>query len=311
VVRIAGIEAAEQGVVRGRFGTELARSLRRALNRTLFRQAPLFVGPGHFYSPIVAPDEARADLARAASRPPSGEPALDLDAMLALLRRLAVHFPRIAVPDAADGLHRYHAANHMFGTGDALVYGGILREFRPKRLIEVGSGFSSALALDTADETGRPERLVFIEPWPERLHRLLRPADKDRAVIHPCRVQEIDPALFDELEAGDILFLDTTHIAKTGSDVLFEVFDVLPRLRPGVLVHFHDMFADWEYPEAWLGENRSWNELYLVRAFLAFNSAFEILLFSDHLWRHRRDEVLALRPGLTGLGGGLWLRRAG
>jgi hypothetical protein len=288
---------------------EIGKALRRALNRTVFRHAPLFAEPGHFYSPIVAPGEARADLARAARWPVADEPRIDLDAMTAQLARLARHFPDVAVPGAADGTHRYHADNPMFATGDALVYGAMLRELRPERVVEVGSGFSSALALDTADATGFPRSLVFVEPWPQRLQRLLRPGDAGRTTIHPCRVQEVDPAVFDTLEAGDVLFLDTTHIAKTGSDVLFELFHVLPRLREGVVVHVHDMFADWEYPDAWLAENRSWNEVYIVRAFLAFNEAFEILFFADHVWRHRREAAQALWPGLTGLGGGLWLRR--
>jgi hypothetical protein len=288
---------------------EIGKALRKALNRTLFRKAPLFAEPGHFYSPIVAPGEARADLARAAAWPAPAEPALDLDAMLAVLARLARHFPEVAVPPASDGTHRYHAGNHMFGMGDALVHGAMLRELEPARLVEVGSGYSSAVALDTAEATGTPRSLVFVEPWPERLERLLRPGDASRATIHRCRVQEADPAIFDTLQAGDVLFLDTTHVAKTGSDVLFELFHVLPRLRDGVVVHFHDIFADWEYPEAWLAQNRSWNELYLLRAFLAFNTAFEVLFFGDHVWRHRREAAVALWPALTDLGGGLWLRR--
>jgi hypothetical protein len=288
---------------------EIGRTVRKTLNRTVFRKAPLFAEPGHFYSPVVAPEEARADLARAAAWPAPGEPALDLDAMLAQLGRLARHFPDVAVPPSPDGAHRYHAGNHMFGMGDALVYGALLRELKPARLVEVGSGFSSAVALDTADATGFPGSLVFVEPWPARLERLLRPGDAARAAIHRCRVQEVDPAIFDTLESGDVLFLDTTHVAKTGSDVLFEVFHVLPRLRPGVVVHFHDIFADWEYPDAWLAQNRSWNEIYLLRAFLAFNSAFEVLFFGDHVWRHRAEAACTLWPALTDLGGGLWLRR--
>ena len=122
-------------------------------------------------------------------------------------------------------------------------------------------------------------------------------------------------ALIDELQAGDLLFIDSSHIVKTGSDVHFELTEILPRLAPGVVVHFHDMFYPFEYPQRWVSqENHSWNETYFLHAFLMFNPAFRIEFWNHYVATQMRDEVLRLSPGpgkrfLINPGGGLWLRR--
>jgi hypothetical protein len=121
------------------------------------------------------------------------------------------------------------------------------------------------------------------------------------------------PSTFDDLSAGDILFIDSTHIVKTGSDVCCELFEILPRLPAGVLVHFHDIFWPFEYGEDWvLNENRSWNEIYALRAFLTYNSQFEIIFFNDFFRQFRRDLIAQTYPKfLNNTGGAIWLRRRG
>jgi hypothetical protein len=107
------------------------------------------------------------------------------------------------------------------------------------------------------------------------------------------------------------LFIDSSHVAKTASDVNFEIFELLPRLKPSVIVHFHDIFYPFEYPHGWIFDiRRSWNEIYFLRAFLMYNSAFEILFFNDyfackfpHLTEHGPSHFRQ-NPG-----GGLWLRK--
>jgi hypothetical protein len=119
------------------------------------------------------------------------------------------------------------------------------------------------------------------------------------------------------LETDDILFIDSSHVTKVGSDVNQILFNVLPALRPGVLVHIHDIFWPFEYPAVWYAEGRAWNEIYLVRAFLEYNSAFEIVLFLSYLERRRPELITALMPlarrraaGSPNLGGSsLWLRK--
>jgi hypothetical protein len=129
------------------------------------------------------------------------------------------------------------------------------------------------------------------------------------------KVQETPLGAFGELGRDDVLFIDTSHVAKTGSDVVWLYQEVLPRLRPGVVVHIHDVFAPGEYPEDWVLDGRAWNELYVVRAFLAFNSAFRIELGAQYLLKRHRQLVLDAFPGMREDryaqpgGGSLWIRR--
>ena len=124
-------------------------------------------------------------------------------------------------------------------------------------------------------------------------------------------VQQVPLSIFDALQAGDILFINSTHVLRTGGDVCFELFEILPRLSRGVLVHFHDMFWPFEYPRSWsVDENRSWNELYAVRAFLSYNDAWGIVLFNDYLAKLERPMIEATYPQfLHNSGGALWLLR--
>ena len=116
--------------------------------------------------------------------------------------------------------------------------------------------------------------------------------------------------LFESLQAGSLLFLDTTHVSKTGSDVNHEIFQILPRLKAGVIIHFHDVFHQFEYPPSWiLKENRSWNELYMLRAFLMYNSKFEIMFFNQLIARRHPEMLLAAsEKAARNAGGGLWLK---
>jgi hypothetical protein len=119
-----------------------------------------------------------------------------------------------------------------------------LRYFKPKQIIEVGSGFSSALMLDVND-------IDFIDPYPHRLYSLLKEADAERHNVIADKVQNIDIGVFQKLKENDILFIDSSHVSKIGSDVNFLMFEVLPNIQSGVLIHFHDIFYNFEYPEYW------------------------------------------------------------
>jgi predicted O-methyltransferase YrrM len=274
---------------------------------------PLLVPPGHYYSPIVDPDELRRQgfvEQRQGDRLQGIE--IDLATMEALFADLMAAYGAHRLPVHADASCRYYSDNNMYGVGDATILSALLRHFRPKRWIEVGSGFSSAVLLDTLDRTpGLETRLTFIEPYPDRLDALLRGTDRTRVTIIQAGVQSVPLNTFDALEAGDVLFLDTTHVAKTGSDVNHEFFQIMPRLASGVIIHLHDIFADLEYPEDWIfQENRSWNEQYLLRAFLMCNRDFEILYFNDLFARERGALVEARCPALlTKPGGGFWMRK--
>jgi predicted O-methyltransferase YrrM len=209
------------------------------------------------------------------------------------------------------GPTRYGYHNPYFGYADAIVLYALMRLHRPKRIVEVGSGHSSAVMLDTNERfLDNSVRCTFIDPDPVRLMAMLRSEDLARHEVIARPVQQLEPSVFEPLEAGDILFIDSSHVARVGSDVLGLMFRVLPRLKPGVLVHFHDILWPFEYPESWFLEGRAWNEAYFVRAFLQFNASFEITCFNSFLGARHHAELEHRMPlCLRDTGGSLWLTR--
>ena len=268
---------------------------------------------GHFYSPIADTAEVRRRQARFfdRTRDPVG---IDLNGagQISMLHRLARHYGRLPfAPEKRDGI-RYRYENPAFSYGDAIVLACLLLELRPKRVIEVGSGFSSCVTLDVNELfLDNTLDVTFVEPYPDLLLSLMKAGDAGRCSVIHSPVQDIDLSIVDALEDGDILFIDSTHVSKCGSDVNFELFEILPRLRKGVYIHFHDVFFPFEYPEEWvLGENRSWNELYILRAFLTNNPAYDIVYFNHYMYlRHRELVEQALPLAARNCGGGLWLRK--
>jgi SAM-dependent methyltransferase len=269
---------------------------------------------GHFYSPVVNRREVQQERSRIFAR--RSQVGVDLRAasQQRLFAELARHFPTAPFADHKGGRLRYHYDNPSYNFGDAVVYWAMLNRLRPRRIVEIGSGFSSALALDAIDILGLPTVCTFIDPFPEVVRQATEPLDPRHRIV-PSRVQDTDLGEFAALTAGDLLFIDSSHVLKTGSDVHFELTEILPRLQPGVIVHFHDVFANFEYPEQWvLDANHSWNEQYALHAFLLFNGAFRIEYFNHWFATTYPQEIRTRCPGqaeriLLNPGGGLWLER--
>lgn len=209
-----------------------------------------------------------------------------------------------------DGRYTDEPPNCMYPPSDAAVYSALIRTFNPARIVEVGSGYSSAVALDTADRWQLPMQFTFIEPYPERLLGLLSDDDRERVTLRREIVQDTPPQVFEDLAPGDVLFIDSSHVAKAGSDVMWLLTRILPTLPAGVLVHVHDIFWPFEYPREWLHERRGWNENYLLHAFLINNSTFRILLFNDWVWQTHSDLAARFLPvAEAGRPGGIWLEK--
>lgn len=294
---------------------EMVASLAAIPKRAEFLQgAPLAFPAGHFYSAITDPVLVAAHLERVK---PNGAPMpgvrVNGAAMLELWQSFEAYLERQPYPDEREEGTRYWFRNPAFSYGDGTVLHCMLRRFQPRRIVEVGSGYSSACALDTAERfLPQDTSLTFIEPHPRLLNELLVGEPPRREVeILPVPVQDAPLELFTELQAGDVLFIDSTHVLKTGSDVAFELFEILPRLQSGVLVHFHDIGWPFEYSRKWaVDENRSWNEIYALRAFLTFNKAFDIVFFNDFFRRVHRAEVERVAPWFLNNGGAsIWLQR--
>lgn len=266
------------------------------------------VPPGHFYSPVPGD----ADVLR--REPPQAVPAdinLNPEGQRQLLEQLSQYYRELPFAETRREGMRYSFDNIFYCHSDAIYLYGMMRHFRPKRLVEVGSGYSSAVALDTSEQflSGAVE-FVFIEPFPDRLRLVLKPSDAGRCRLFEKPVQEVPLEMFDALEENDILFIDSSHVCKVGSDVNHLLFHVLPRLRAGVLVHIHDIFYPFEYPKEWFQEGRAWNEIYAVRAFLQNNEAYRILLFASYAGEHFRSVLEERMPlCLKNTGSSLWLRK--
>lgn len=271
---------------------------------------PVFAPPGHYYSPIPSPEDVETLGARAH---PGDIPGIDLREadQLAMLEQLAAFYP--SMPFTAEGSPglRYRFDNPSYSYADGVLLHTMLRLVRPRRLIEVGSGYTSALTLDTSERfLGNALECTFIEPHPELLLTLMTDADRQRSRIIPARLQDVDLDVFLGLGAGDILFIDSTHVSKVNSDVNRLFFDILPRLAPGAIVHIHDVFPGFEYPLDWLRQGRAWNEQYVLRAFLQFNDRFRVRLFGSHMigrhpeWFRTHMPLCLLNPG-----GAFWMER--
>jgi len=277
------------------------------------RRAPQFVPPGHFYSPIPALDELRRDHERLFAPPPRALPgiALNEDRQLQLLGKFRTYYADLPFPVHQTPGHRYFYENRYYSYSDAIILYCMIRYLQPKRIIEIGSGHSSCVILDTNERfLGGGIQCTFIEPYPDRLFSLIQREDVDRIRLLPQRLQDVPLERFRELQARDILFVDSTHVAKVGSDVNYIVGELLPNLKPGVHIHFHDIFYPFEYPADWIYSGRAWTEAYLLRAFLAFNDSFDIVFFNTFLERFHRQEFEEHMPlCLRNEGGSLWISR--
>ncbi len=257
------------------------------------------------------------------SLPPPGSPewgpkhslaGLDVDAdrQLDWLRReLAPFLGELAAPLDPPAGGGFFLRNGYYGGIDALLLHAVVRHLRPRRIVEVGSGHSTwvmSAACGRNAVAGAPGTLECIDPQP----RIALPAAL--AELTRRSAAEVPLARFTSLAAGDILFIDSSHTAKRGSEVNFLVLEVLPRLLPGVWVHFHDIFLPYDYPREWFRRGTYPAEQYLVHAFLVDNPGFQVRLAAHALFRGRPDELAAILPPLpAGLlpPSALWLRREG
>ena len=286
--------------------------------RTLARWRVVRVKNGHYYSPVPSLREIDADASRIFDQSLRPLPGIELnaDAQLVLLEQFGGYYTEHPFPETPRPDCRYFFDNYWYDRSDALFLYSFIRHFRPSRIVEIGSGFSSAVMLDTNERfMDRRMRLTFVEPESGRLRKLLKADDQQAVTIVERRIQQIDPSIIEQLDPNDILFVDSSHVSKAGSDVNHILFELLPRLKPGVLVHFHDVRFPFEYPKEWFELGVSWNEAYILRAFLQFNKEFPIVFWNDYMVKFHADAVRRRMPMCVerlsfGVNGSLWLRRA-
>jgi hypothetical protein len=268
---------------------------------------------GHYHSPIPAVADIRARLQAQSAVTDMAGVDLRPERQAELLRGFTTFYPDLPFPQHRTTGLRYYFNQTVFCYADAILLYSFLRQFQPRRIIEIGSGFSSAVMLDTIDRffERRPD-VTLVDPAADRLNHVLWPEDWTRLTFIHHEVQKVPFSLFETLNTGDLLFIDSSHVVKCGSDLQFLLFDVLPRLPEGVFVHFHDVFDGFEYPAEWLLNGMYWNEDYLLRAFLTHNRDWEIVLFNDYAVRRFSSWFTEHMPlCLKNPGGSLYIRRTG
>ena len=291
------------------YGAALRRFTRRTFG--VWQRLGVHVTANHFYEPVPDTRRLPADWFDR----DSDLPGIDMNerGQLDLLAKVAAFRDEYAaLPRKATGVaHEFFLENGSFQNVDAEVFWGIVRHFRPRRIVEIGSGNSTYLAAAALKKNGGGE-LIAIEPYPERKSPPLTEFPGLTRLVRSV-VQEVPLSEFTALGENDILFIDSSHVLSTGSDVQREFLDILPRLKKGVIVHVHDIYLPREYPKEWVvGDRRFFTEQYLLQAFLAFNSAFEVLFAGS--WMHRRhpQALAAAIPSYDPqrvLPGSFWLRR--
>jgi len=216
------------------------------------------------------------------------------------------NYPAKGAADAT--LDEFYDGNSQFGHLDARMLFALMQLWRPARIIEVGSGYSTLLMEDVNRRLlGGTIQITSIEPYPRPFMQRM---GKRGITLIEQRAQEVPLARFTELRAGDILFIDSSHVVKTGSDVNALVFDILPCLSAGVRIHFHDIFLPHEYPESWILQGRSWNEQYLVRALLQFGANhFRVLFSSAYAATCLSHAVTGALGSALQTGGSLWIEK--
>ena len=268
--------------------------------------------PGHPHSPIPSLAEVK-DREKLIYAVPRVMPGLDLNeaGQLRLFDELRTFYPEQPFPDQKTADRRYWLQNPAYSYSDAILLYCLMRYLQPRRIIEVGSGYSSCAILDT-NELFFDDSIecTFIEPAPQLLRSLLRTGDLERIELREQPLQEIEEDLFGQLQANDILFIDSSHVCKIDSDVNHIFFRILPLLKSGVFIHFHDIFYPFEYPLDWVYEGRAWNETYLLRAFLQYNQQFQIQLFNTFIdWFHKEKYFHDMPLVRKNTGGSIWLKK--
>jgi predicted O-methyltransferase YrrM len=271
--------------------------------------------PGHYYSPIPDVEAIRNNEAIVFNMEPAlRELDMNQPLQISLLSELDKEVKAYPYSDESNKQkYRYTESNNIYYTfHDAALLFGLMKIFRPKKIIEIGSGFSSALMMDTNEFfLGNSADLIFIEPYPEeRLNNFLQ-KDVTNVILKKEFIQDVPLDFFRQLQAGDFLFVDSSHVSKINSDLNYIIFEIMPVLCEGVIIHFHDVHYPFEYPKEWVFKGYFWNESYMLHSFLMYNSAFEIIFMNSYLSQKFPEQYSKVFGGKLNISeaGAIWLKK--
>ncbi len=282
---------------------KIARIYNAVLRRCLKKSFPFWqklgfhITPNHYYQPIPDTRTLKDDLWQKQSELAGID--INEEGQINLLSQFSSEFkeeyesfPRIktSVP------YQYYINNGAIESVDGEILYCIIRHFRPRKIFEIGSGNSTYLSAQAISKNKEKDNsyeceLVAIEPYP---NDLLRDGFPGFSKLIPKKAEDIPLSEFKKLTENDILFIDSSHVLKIGSDVQYEYLEILPRLNKGIIVHLHDIFLPAEYPKEWvLKDYRFWTEQYLLQAFLAFNDSFKVLWAGSYMHLKHPDKLEA------------------
>jgi predicted O-methyltransferase YrrM len=273
------------------------------------------ITPNHFYQPIPDTRSLTDDLWLRKSELVGVD--VNEQGQIQLLREFSSRFRNEydCLPKQRPSIPtQYYTSNPAFGALDGKMLYCMIRHFRPKRLIEIGSGYSTYLSaqalLKNEGESGDKTELIVVDPYPSLT---VRNGLSGLSKLICNKVEKVSIDEFTKLQENDILFIDSTHVLRIGNDVQYIYLEILPRINKGVVIHVHDIFMPGEYPKAWVKESHIfWNEQYLLQSFLAFNNEFEVLWAAIYMHlRHHDCLEEAFGPGEQRYekGGSFWMRR--
>jgi predicted O-methyltransferase YrrM len=258
------------------------------ISRKIFHYIGIFPIIDDYYEPCFDPVHLRKSL-----RDDRYLPGIDMniEEQLMILSGFDYNSELLGLPIEKTNDYEFHYKNGFFESGEAEYLYSIIRSYKPKRIIEIGSGYSTLMSIKSLNANSYEDssylcKYTCIDPYSKVW------LEKENIKLVKERVENIDKDLFTELCRNDILFIDSSHIIRPQGDVLFEYLEILPILKSGVLVHIHDVFTPKDYSYEWIfNQVRFWNEQYLLEAFLSMNNAYRIIGALNYL-KHNFPEQL-------------------
>ena len=247
----------------------------------------------HYYEPMFNTKHLRRSL-----REDRFLPAIDFNVkeQLDLLNKFCFNDELLSFPRKKNNELEFSYNYGAYPSGDSECLYSMIRLFKPKRIIEIGCGSSTLMALNAIKANRKNDPKYFCEytciepyetPWLE----------KTGLKVIRKKVEEVSLNIFKLLQYNDILFIDSSHIIRPQGDVLYVLLEILPTLNCAVLIHFHDICTPKDYFDEWIYEDcYFWNEQYILEAFLSFNKKFKIILATNYLFNHHYEEFIQKCP---------------